>query len=94
MSKDYFYGYAKVSITENQMSKVMYALLITNSNLVNSHHLGLEKYTRGQNSGAKVDCVFEIEKSKQGTFERLSGLILKTSDEFQGKMKLNTSSND
>lgn len=69
-------------------------MLITKSNLVNSHHLGLEKYTRSQNSGHNVDCVFEIEISKVELFEKLSGLELKTSEQFQGKLTLNTNNHE
>lgn len=90
MKKETIYGYCKLPISNVKMSKVMYALLITNSKLVNSSHLGLEKYTRKQNSGNRVDVVFEVEKDKLDVFEELSELKLRTSEDFQGTMTPNS----
>jgi len=83
------YGYLKISISDKKMAKLMYAILITNSKLVNSHHLGLEKYTREQNSRSNVSIVVEVSPDQVVKFEELAEVKLKTSEEFQGKLVLN-----
>jgi hypothetical protein len=83
------YGYLKIGISDKKMAKLMYAILITKSKLVNCHHLGLEKYTRKQNSGNGVDLVIELKADQVQKFEELAEVKLKTSEEFQGKMVLN-----
>lgn len=80
------YGFFKLSISDKSMSKVMYALLMTKGRLVNSHHLGLEKYTRSQNARHCVDVVVELKEEEIERFEKLSEIKLKTSKEFQGEM--------
>ena len=83
------YGYLSISISESNMAKVMYAIIITRGKLVNCHHLCLERYTRRQNSGNYVDIVLELKEGQIGVFEELSGFELKTSEEFQGRKELN-----
>ena len=83
------YGYLKIEISDKKMAKLMYAILITKSKLVNCHHLGLEKYTRKQNSRNCVDLVIEVKEDQAQNFEELSGVKLKTKQQFQGKMVLN-----
>ena len=83
------YGYLKIEISDKKMAKLMYAILITKSKLVNCHHLGLEKYTRKQNSRNSVDLVIELKTDQVHNFDQLSEVKLKTSEEFQGKMVLN-----
>lgn len=82
-------GFFKLPISEKRMAKVMYAILITKSKLISTHHLGLEKYTRSQNSGHNVSVVVDVDDNKVSLFEELADVKLKTSDEFQGKMVLN-----
>jgi hypothetical protein len=62
---------------------------MTDSKLESYNHLGLEKYTRKQNSGNMVSVVILIDENKITTFEELAGVTLQTSDDFQGKMTLN-----
>ena len=83
------YGYLKIVISDKKMSKLMYAILITKSKLVNCHHLGLEKYTRKQNSGNIVDLVIKLKADQVQKFQELSEVKLKTSEKFQGKIMLN-----
>ena len=83
------YGYLKIVISDKKMSKLMYAILITKSKLVNCHHLGLEKYTRKQNSGNIVDLVIKLKSDQVQKFQELSEVKLKTSEKFQGKIMLN-----
>lgn len=82
-------GFFKMRISDKNMSKTMYALLMTNAKLKSSFHLGLNQYSRRQNSGNSVDILIEIADDKVTVFERLSGINLKTSKEFQGDMVLN-----
>ena len=83
------YGYLKIKISDKNMAKLMYAILITKSKLVNCHHLGLEKYTRKQNSGNCVSLVIKVKEDQVQNFKELSGVELKTKQQFQGKMVLN-----
>ena len=62
---------------------------MTKATLHSYVHLGLEKYTRKQNSGNMVDVVIGIEEDKIAQFEELADVTLKTSYDFQGTMKLN-----
>jgi len=83
------FGYLKISISEKIMAKVMYALIISKGKLVNSNHLSLEQYSRKQNAGNVVDIVVELKQNKVKLFEELSEISIKSSDEFQGKLKFN-----
>lgn len=67
----------------------MYALLMTRSKLVNSYSNSIHKYSRKQSSGFLVDVVIEIDTDQIDFFENLSGIKLKTSEEFQGTQKVN-----
>lgn len=90
MNKDNkVYRFTKISISDKKMSNFLYAILITKSKLHSHHHLGLEQYTRKQNSGSMVNVVILIDENKITTFEELAGVTLQTSDDFQGTMKLN-----
>jgi hypothetical protein len=80
------YRFTKVSVSDKKMSNMLYAIFITNSKLHSHHHLGLEKYTRKQNSGHLVSVIIEIKEDKITQFEELAGVTLVTSDEFQGAM--------
>lgn len=53
------------------------------------HHLGLDQYTRKQNSGNMVNVVIGIKESMIDKFEELADVKLQTSDDFQGRMTLN-----
>lgn len=86
------YGFFKLPISDKKMSKVMYALLRTQSKLVNSHSHSIEKYTRKQSSGFLVDVVVEVDEHKIKLFEELAEVKLQTSEEFQGKIAINLSS--
>jgi hypothetical protein len=83
------YRFAKLSISDKKMSNFLYAIFMTKATLHSHHHLGLEKYTRKQNGGNMVDVIISIEEDKIVKFEELSDLILQTSQDFQGTMKLN-----
>lgn len=83
------YGYFKIEISEKKMAKLMYAILMTKSKIINCHHLGLERFTRKQNSRHRVNVVVDVEDEKVKDFEKLAEVKLKTSEEFQGKMILN-----
>jgi hypothetical protein len=83
------YGFFKLSISDKKMAKVMYAILRTKSKLVNSHSLGIARYTRKQSSGFIVDVVVEVDEEKINLFEELAEVKLKTSKEFQGEMTVN-----
>jgi hypothetical protein len=83
------YRFTKISISDKKMSNFLYAIFMTKAQLHSYHHLGLEKYTRKQNSGNIINVVIAIEENKIAEFEELSGLTLQTSDEFQGRMTLN-----
>jgi len=90
MNKDNMvYRYTKISISDKKMSNFLYAILITKSKLHSYHHLGLEQYTRKQNSGNMVNVVILIDEDKITTFEELAGVTLQTSDDFQGRTTLN-----
>ena len=83
------YRFTKISISDKKMSNFLYAIFMTDSKLHSYHHLGLEQYTRKQNSGNMVNVVVLIDENKITTFEELAGVTLQTSDDFQGKMELN-----
>ena len=90
MNKDNMvYRFTKISISDKKMSNFLYAIFMTDSKLHSYHHLGLEQYTRKQNSGNMVNVVVLIDENKITTFEELAGVTLQTSDDFQGRMKLN-----
>jgi len=88
-SNNLVYRFTKISISDKKMSNLLYAIFMTNSKLHSHQHLGLEKYTRKQNSGHIVNVVIGIKEDKIIEFEELSGVKLITSDDFQGTMKLN-----
>ena len=83
------YRFTKISISDKKMSNFLYAIFVTNAKLQSHHHLGLEKYTRKQNSGNMVNVVILIDENKITTFEELADVSLHTSDEFQATLKLN-----
>jgi len=83
------YGFFKLRISDKKMSKVMYALLRTQSKLVNSFSSSLSQYDRKQSRGFSVDVVVEVDEHKIKEFEELAEVKLQTSEEFQGKMVLN-----
>ena len=83
------YRFTKISISDKKMSNFLYAIFMTESKLHSYHHLGLQEYTRKQNSGNMVTVVVLIDEDKITTFEELAGVTLQTSDDFQGKMTLN-----
>ncbi len=83
------YRYAKISVSDKKMSNFLYAIFMTGSKLQSYNHLGLEKYTRKQNSGNMVSVAILIDENKITTFEELAGVTLQTSDDFQGRMTLN-----
>lgn len=83
------YRFTKISISDKKMSNFLYALFMTDADLKSYNHLGLEQYTRKQNSGNMVNVVILIDKNKITTFEELSGVTLQTSDDFQGRITLN-----
>jgi hypothetical protein len=83
------YRYAKISVSDKKMSNFLYAIFMTGSKLQSYNHLGLEKYTRKQNSGNMVSVVILIDEDKITRFEELAGVTLQTSEEFQGKMTIN-----
>jgi hypothetical protein len=90
MNKDNMvYRFTKISISDKKMSNFLYSIFMTGSKLHSYHHLGLEQYTRKQNSGNMVNVVILIDENKITTFEELAGVTLQTSDDFQGKMELN-----
>jgi hypothetical protein len=84
------YRFFKLPISDKKMAKVMYALLRTNSKMINSYSYSIDKYTRKQSSGFLVDVVIEIDVLKIELFEELTDIKLMTSDEFQGKMIVNS----
>ena len=83
------YRFTKISISDKKMSNFLYALFMTDADLKSYHHLGLEKYTRKQNSGNMVNVVILIDENKITKFEELSGVTLQTSDDFQSRLTLN-----
>jgi hypothetical protein len=90
MSKeDLVYRFVKIPISDKKMSKFLYALFMVKGEITTTHHLGLEKYTRKQNSGNMVNVVVKLEETKIETFEELAEVKLKTSEEFQGVMRIN-----
>jgi len=90
MSKEELvYRFVKIPISDKKLSNLLYAIFITNSKLHSHHHLGLEKYSRKQNSGNMVNVVIGIKEDKIPEFEELAGVKLVTSHDFQGAMKLN-----
>ena len=84
------YRFFKLPISDKKMAKVMYALLRTNSKMITSYSYSIDKYTRKQSSGFLVDVVIEIDVLKIELFEELTDIKLMTSDEFQGKMLVNS----
>jgi len=83
------YRFFKLPISNKRMSDVMYALLITNSKMVNSYSSSINKYTRKQSAGFLVGVVIEIDELKIKLFEELTDIKLMTSKEFQGEMVIN-----
>ena len=89
MEEEMVYRFTKISVSDKKMSNLLYAIFMTNAKLHSYHHLGLEKYTRKQNSGNMVSVVILIDEDKITKFEELAGVTLQTSDDFQGRMILN-----
>ncbi len=83
------YRFVKLPISDKKMSKFLYSLFMVKGEITSINHLGIEKYTRKQNSGHMVDVVIKLKESKIEMFEELSEVKLMTSDQFQGRMKLN-----
>ena len=79
----------KISISNKQLSEVMYALLKTQSKLVNSFSHSINQYTRKQSSGFIIDVVIDIDENKIEEFEELTNIKLQTSEQLQGKLTLN-----
>jgi hypothetical protein len=87
--REMVYRYTKISVSDKKMSNFLYAIFMTGSKLESYNHLNLERFTRKQNSGNMVSVVILIDEDKITTFEELAGVTLQTSDDFQGRMKLN-----
>lgn len=90
MNDDRFYGYCSFSVSDRTISDIMYAVVLTRAKIIAVHQLGLHRFTRKQNSGNNVNIVVELGSDQVERFEELSGVELKTGEEFQGKMKLNS----
>ena len=73
------YGFFKLPISDKKMTKVMYAILRTQSKLVNSSNHSINDYTRKQSIGFLVDVVIEIDADKIKLFEELTEIKLQTS---------------
>jgi len=89
MNSKLVYRLTSISISDKNMSNMLYAIFMTKSVLHSSFHLGLQQYTRKQNSGNTVDVVIGIDEDKIADFEELAGVKLQISHDFQGTMKLN-----
>ena len=79
-----------LSISDKKMAMVMYAILRTKANLVNSYSPSLYQNTRKQSSGFLVQVVILIQEDKISLFEELSEVKTQTSIEFQGKISVNS----
>ena len=79
-------GFFDMTISDSKMSKIMYALIKTDSKLVSSFSPSIKGYTRKQSSGFSVQMVIEIKQENLDLFEELAEVKLKSSDEFQGKL--------
>lgn len=81
-----FFG---LTISDKNMSKVMYALLKTRTKLINSYSPSIAQYTRKQSGGFYVQICVEVEENKVEQFEEIAEVKLQTSEEFQGKLQVN-----
>ena len=80
----------ELPISDKKMAKVMYAILRTKANLVNSYSHSLYQYTRKQSTGFMVQVVILIDENKINLFEELAEVKTQTSQEFQGKISVNS----
>ena len=87
--EDKFFGFFKMKISNQEMAKVMYALLSTRSKLVSSSSEELRKYDRKQTTRFSVNVVVEIHPQDRPLFEELAGVQLLSSNEFQGDIRVN-----
>jgi hypothetical protein len=88
----YAHRLAEITISEKNLSKFMYAVLVTGAQITSSFGLGLDKYTRKQNAGNQVTVMLKIDRSKIENFQELSGFIIKRPEVVQGSMVINTPS--
>ena len=82
------YKFLRFTVSDKQLSNIMYAILATNSRLTSSIS-DLGKYDRKQVRGFNVEIVILIEPEKVSQFEQITGIELKSSKEHQGEIHLN-----
>ena len=81
--KDYIYMDCSIKMSQKAMANLLYAVIITQSDIPTSYGVGIYKCTRSQNSYNMVDVKIHIHPSKIDEFEELSGVKLEKPIEIQ-----------
>jgi hypothetical protein len=66
------------SVSDKNMSKVLYAIFYTNASIIYSFNSSLRQYDRKQSSGFSVEVAIKIYEGRVAEFEELAGVKLYT----------------
>lgn len=83
--EEYIYKDCKIRMSERVMANVMYAVIMTHSNITSTCGIGIYEYNRGQNSYNMVDIRIHIHPEHIPLFENLSGVKLTEPPVFTGQ---------
>lgn len=81
--KDYIYMDCSIKMSQKAMANLLYAVIITHSDIPTTYGVGIYEYTRSQNSYNMVDVKIHIHPSKINEFEELSGVKLEKPIQIQ-----------
>lgn len=80
---DYIYMDCDIKMSQKSMANLLYAVIMTHSDIPTTFGVGIYEYTQKQNSYNRVDVKIHIHPSKIEEFEQLSGIKLKTPIQLQ-----------
>ena len=80
---DYIYMDCSIKMNQKAMANLLYAVIMTRSDIPTTFGVGIYEYTQKQNSYNRVDVKIHIHPTKIDEFEELSGVKLKTPIQLQ-----------
>lgn len=78
MKENYIYMDCSIRMSTNAMSNLMYAIIMTQSEITSTWGCGIYQFSRKQNSYNQVDFRIHLDPNKIEQFQELAGIKLKT----------------
>lgn len=76
MRENWVYKVCKIRMSKNAMSNLLYAMIMTKSQIHSSHGIGIYEYTREQNAYNNVDFMVHLPPDKINEFENIANVKL------------------